>query len=118
MATLTLHQTRTNEPNGTYKVVNEITVANGIPPEIFVLKSTTAEFSHVANVGEIENLPASDTPPTPMYRSSICEKIYPDVASAISFAQGLKNRVEILIQEYTAEAAAFAGSEDTNYPLP
>lgn len=118
MATITLEQTRTNEPGGTYKVVNLLKNAVGIPNELFALKSTSAEFSHVVNVGEIELLPLLDTPPAEFYRVDTVTKEYPNIASAISFAEGLKRRVDILIEEYTAEAAAFPGGEDTDFPLP
>lgn len=118
MATITLEQTRTNELDGTYKIVNLLKNEVGIPPELFALASTTAEFSHVVNVGEIYNLPTTDTPPNSFYRVSTFSKSFDNVASAIEFAEGLKRRVDIIINEYTAEAAAFAGSEDTSYPQP
>ena len=118
MATITLEQTRTNEIDGTYKIHNLLKNESGIPSELFALTSTVAEFSHVVNVGEVSNLPVTDTPPTAFYRVNEFERSFDNVASAISFAEGLKRRVDTLIDEYTAEAAAFAGSEDTSYPQP
>jgi len=118
MATITLHQIRTNEPDGTYKVVNTLSNAVGIPVELFVLDSTTAAFNHVANVGELTNLPITDTSGFSFYRSLTTTKIYQDIAGAIAFAEDLKRRVDLLIEENTAEAVLFPGEEDTNFPLP
>jgi hypothetical protein len=118
MATLTLNQVRTNEPDGTYKVVSTVTNADAIPSEIFALASISGEFSHVCNVGELDIYPTTDTPPTSFFRVNTFEKSFTDVATAVRFAAGLKNRVDLLVNEYTTEAAAFAGSEDTDFPLP
>ena len=118
MATITLEQTRTNEPDGTYKVASTLKNESGIPSELFAMQSTTGEFDHVVTVGEISFLPTTDTPPASFYRVNTFERSFDDVATAISFAEGLKRRVDLLIDEYTAEAAAFAGNEDTDFPLP
>ena len=118
MATLTLTQTRTNEPSGVYRVVNTITNAVGIPPEILVVDNDTVAFNHVANVWELDVLPTTQTVGSSFYRVATHTRDFDDVAAAVSFAGDLKRRVDVLIDEYTIEADAFAGSEDTNYPLP
>lgn len=118
MATITLNQVRTNEVDNTYKVVNTLKNEVDIPKELFALQTTTGAFSHVVNVGEISTLPLVDTVGYSFYRSEVAEKSYPDVAGAIAFAEDLKRRVDILLNEYTPEVAAFEGTEDTNYPLP
>jgi len=118
MATITLSQTRTNEPDGTYKVVNTLHTEVGIPKELFVVKNNGGEFSHVANVFELTTLPILEDPSFSFYRVFTITKIFTDVASAVAFAGGLKRRVDILLTEYTNEAAAFPGTEDTGYPLP
>ncbi len=117
-ATLTLHQARTNEPDGTYKIVNEITASEGIPPEVFVLDKDTGAFNHVANVFEFTTL-TTDPINSPMaYRAAIAEATYSDVSTAIAFAENIKRRIDILLDEYTPEAEAFQGEEATEFPLP
>jgi GTPase SAR1 family protein len=117
MATITLHQTRTNELDGTYKVVNTLLNNVGIPVELFVLDSTTAAFSHVANVFEITELPTEDTIGYPKYRSATTTEIFTNVGEAVVFAGDLKRRIDLLIEEYTTEVDAFPGEEDTDFPL-
>jgi len=118
MATITLSQTRTNEPDGTYKVVNTLNNEVGIPKELFVVKNNGGEFSHVANVFELTTLPILEDPTYSFYRVFTITRIFADVASAVAFAGDLKRRIDILLVEYTDEAAVFPGMEDTDYPLP
>lgn len=117
MATITLHQKRINDISGTYIVENTLLNEVGIPKELFALDSTTGIFNHVVNVAEITELPIVDTPDYDFYRSETINRTFTDVAGAISFAADLKRRVDLLIEEYTAEAALFPGEEDTDFPL-
>ena len=117
-ATLTLHQERTNEPDGTYKIVNTVLDSVGIPPEVFVMDKDTGAFNHVANVFEFTTL-STDPVTSPLaYRDSVAEAVYFDVATAIAFAEDIKRRVDLLIEEYTPEVEAFQGEEDIDFPLP
>lgn len=42
-----------------YRVTNEITAAVGASPSVFVYKTTSQKFDHVATVGELEEWPDS-----------------------------------------------------------
>lgn len=118
MATIVLTQTRTNETDGTYKIVNTLKTNVGIPLELFAMKQNTGEYDHVVNVGEITNLPTTDTIGHAFYRVSTFTKSFTDVASAVAFASELKRRIDLIINEYTTDASAFPGGEDTSFPLP
>ena len=116
MATVTLHQKRTNEPDGTFKVVSTIQESNGIQKEMFVKEKETGAFSHVANVFELA-LPKTDGPTPEMYVEDICEKSFTEVATAIAFVEELKRRVTLLCDEYTEEADSFVGEDETALPV-
>ena len=118
MATIVLSQTRTNETDGTYKIVSTLKTNVGIPLELFAMKPNTGEYDHVVNVGEITNLPTTDTVGFSFYRVATFSKVFTDVASAITFASELKRRIDLIINEYTTEASTFPGEEDTSFPLP
>ena len=117
-ASITLHQRRTNDPEGTYTVENTLSNADGIPAELFVLDSVTGNFNHVANVFELTTLPTSETPDSPFHRALATTVVFDNVDAAIGFAADLKRRVDLLLNEYTEEVDAFPGEEDTNFPLP
>ena len=117
-ASITLHQIRTNDPEGTYTVENTLSNAVGIPTELFVLDNVTGNFNHVANVFELTSLPVTETVGFSFYRSLTTTKSFTNVDTAIGFAEDLKRRVDLLVAEYTEEVDAFPGEEDTNFPLP
>ena len=55
-----LKQTKSLDESGgstVYKVLNQITYSLGIPSEVFVFDRETQEFSNVASVWQLQNLP-------------------------------------------------------------
>lgn len=117
MASIVLTQTRTNEANGTYKVVNLLKTNVGIPLELFAVKQNTGAYDHVVNVGEITTLPTTDTAGYSFYRVSTTTTTFNDVATAAKFGSEVKRRLDVLLKEYTADASGFPGTEDTSFPL-
>lgn len=117
MATVTLHQVRTNEGPAGYKIVSTVTAATGMDKEIFVFNSASDEFDHVAVPLDFY-WPITKDILKAYYRKDSCEKSFMDVNLALDFVAMIKNRVNVLTTQMTAEAATFPGDDTTNYPLP
>jgi hypothetical protein len=56
---LSLHQVTSVTDGPAYKVLNEITAAQGISPAVFVYKAATQKFSHVATLRDMSLWPDS-----------------------------------------------------------
>jgi hypothetical protein len=121
MATVSLFQQRSAPGPGGYQILNEITAHTGIPAELFVYDTITQVFNHVATMDDFGfpvGVSAAQAAGALYYRSSSATATYPDVATAIEFAQMVKQRVNALLNVFDSAAAGFAGSETTAFPLP
>lgn len=113
---LELRQTNTIEPGPIYKVLNEITDAEDIAPEVFVFVTDTQEFSHVASVWDIMNLPvghaAAVAAGSDNYRKDTAAVGYPSVDTAIRFVEYIQVRIQALLDAYKTATEDFEGITD------
>ncbi len=118
-ARLDLRQTNTVELGPVYKVKNEIIYASGIPSEVFVFETETQEFSNVASVWEVMNLPvgyaAAHAAGAERYRTSVAEVGYPSVDAAAYFAAHVQSRVEGLLDTFVTYTGGFEGVTTHSY---
>jgi hypothetical protein len=113
---LDLRQTNTIEPGPIYKVLNEITYAEDIAAEVFVFDTDTQEFSHVASVWDVMNLPvghaAAVAAGSDQYRKDTAEVGYDSVTTAIKFAAYIQTRIQALLDAYKSATEDFEGVTD------
>ena len=113
---LDLRQTNTLEPGPVYKVLNEITYAEDIASEVFVFTTVDQEFSHVASVWDLMNLPvghaAAVIAGTDRYRKDTAEVGYASVDTAIKFAEYIRVRIQALLNAYKSATEDFEGITD------
>lgn len=108
-----LKQTSTVEEGPVYRVVNEVTYAEGIPREIFVMDVTTDLFSHVATVWDLQVYPNTKDlallDGVGYYRVSSCVKDFEDLQTGTTFKTYTKSRVEWLVSTYDDANNVFEG---------
>jgi len=107
-------------PEGSiYKTLNEIIYAQGIPAEVFVFARETQEFSNVASVWQVQNLPvgydAATEAGSNYYRKSTAEVGYPSVETAVAFAAHVRSRVDGLLNEFVTSGEQFVGTNTYSY---
>ncbi len=116
---LDLRQTNTVAPGPIYKVKNEIVYALGIPSEVFVFETETQEFSNVASVWEVMNLPvgyaAAFAVGAERYRTDVAEVGYSSVDTAVAFAAHVQSRVDGLLNTFETYTDGFEGSNTYSY---
>lgn len=116
---LDLKQTRTVDEGPAYKVKNEITYASGIPSQVFVFETETQEFSNVASVWEVMNLPvgydAAYAAGSERYRMSVAEVGYDSIDTAELFAAHVQSRVDGLLKTFVDYTDEFAGVSTYSY---
>lgn len=116
MPSLSLTQTRTNEPTG-FKIHNQVNSAVDMPVELFVFKSADGLFSHVATLTDFQYPPALDVD-IEYYRQDSCEKTFDNVETAVDFAAHVRYRLEKLTEYYTEDFADFVGADTYDIPPP
>jgi hypothetical protein len=109
-------------PDGSvYVTKNEITYALNIPREVFVFTTEAQEFSNVASVWQLQNLPVGQTNALEVnsdyYRLDTAEVGYPSVDTAIAFAAHVQARVDGLLREYVKSGEQFEGTTDHTYTV-
>lgn len=116
---LDLKQTKTVDEGPVYKVKNEITYASGIPSQVFVFETETQEFSNVASVWEVMNLPvgydAAYAAGSERYRMSVAEVGYESIETAALFAAHVQSRVDGLLETFVAFTDGFEGVTTHSY---
>ena len=116
-ATVSLLQERTNLVNG-YRVHSKLTAATGISPQLFVFRASDQIFDHVSTLFDLSYPTAIDAPNFDFYRQDECTRDFPDVTTALEFANYVKFRVQEILAAYTPDFVAFAGAETTPYQSP
>lgn len=115
-ARIDLKQTSTIEEGPVYRVVNEVTYAENIPREVFVMNAETQLFSHVATVWDFQAYP--DTRDQALldsvgyYRADSCTKDFDTLQTATSFKSYTKGRVEWVVADYDEANNVFEGVDD------
>ena len=117
MPSVNLTQTRTNEPNGTFKIHNKINSAVDMPVELFVFEFTDSLFNHVATLTDFQ-YPNTPTMGLDWYRQDECEKSFDNVEQAVEFASHVRNRLLALTEYYTEDFANFVGVDTYDIPTP
>ena len=106
-------QTKTTEPGPVYRVVNVITDVTDIPPELFVIATTTDTFSHVATVWDLQNYPTTKVAAVanndPYYLSDTGTREYARLQDGMDFAAVVVSRLEWLARDYTKAIDEFQG---------
>ena len=120
MATVSLFQQRSALGPGGYQITNNITASNGIPAELFVYTTADGLFNHVASMDDFQypvTRVTAQNAGAAFYRLAAATAIYPDVATALDFANLIKKRVNSLLLVFDDTTLTFVGSETTNLPL-
>jgi hypothetical protein len=108
-----LKQTKTIEEGPVYRVLNQVTYAQNIPPQIFVINMETDVFEHVATVWDLQNYPFTRQEAIdnliPYYLASECVKDYTDIQTALEFTAHVYARVEWLLRDYEEANDVFEG---------
>jgi len=111
---LTHTQTRTTA-GGFYRVADTVTSATGIPSQVFVFRTTDQEFSRVAAVDDLLELPdtleAAVAEGCAYYRTAAMSRDYESMATAADFAAALKRDLKYLVIEYNKAVTLFLGTD-------
>lgn len=112
MASITLQVSMSGpaENAGTCRVMYQVTNADGVPPEIFVLKRNAPAYKgatpiisweHVAYVDELTDVPTTITNPDTagLIRRSIAIVDYTSIDKAETAIQSIRNQVQRLMNE-------------------
>jgi len=111
-----VHQSRTVDEGPVFKVDTKVTYASGIAREIFVFKTDTQDFSHVATVYDMETYPADyDTAvgdAVDYYRKDQAIVGYSSEQTAVDAADYTLSRIDSLARQYNTFKTEFEGSLD------
>lgn len=115
---VTLKETRSVEAGPLYRVKNEITATVHIDAHVFVFATETEEFSHVANVYDMEKvthttLAEAQSAGADFYRLDTVTKDWESLDTAAEFAAYNKLRLQFLVSEYEVYTTSFAGVTTT-----
>lgn len=117
MTSVILLQTRSIIETG-YKVECSITSSSGIVTTLFVKRESTYEFDHVATLNDLLVLPNTPDPRAGYFLDDACEVTFVDVSAAQGFADGVKARIDNLLDLYDVAANDFIGAESTIISTP
>jgi len=113
---ITLRQTRTVISEEVFRVQTEVLTATEIIPQVFVLRTSDDEFQHVALVDELVSLPQSKQAALDaleeQYLSDTATVDYLEVATAVSAATHVRDRVQHLVTMYEEYTETFEGTDD------
>lgn len=118
---LTLEQTTRIEPdddgNDTYIVENTVVASQNISMSIFVYKTSTSEYHHMATQTDLVNYPETQAEALASnleyYRQPMANRTYTDVYLAKDFASVVAQRANGLVQDVARTVANFATGTQT-----
>jgi len=112
---VTLQQDR-ETVNNKYKVTNTITTSSGMEKEIFVKLTESLYYDHVATVSDMKSLGTDpDAVGAGYFRDLEFYIEFDDVSVADTHADGIKERLQTLVDDYNAAVNDFEGSEETTF---
>jgi hypothetical protein len=117
MVSIDFIQTR-SVVNSNYRVNNSITTSSGIASEVFVKSESTYEFDRVATLQDMLDLPTTPSQNVGYYRDSSVLRDFKNVSSANVFSSHIKERLDLLVEEYETAINSFVGSESTIIKYP
>lgn len=87
-----------------YGVRFTITRAVGIPPELFVYRTETQEYSYVASPRDLIDLPvgysSAQAQFSTFYRSDTVTRVFPSKRRAIAFDRGIRTRIDEAVLDW------------------
>ena len=109
---LTLNQVR-ESVNNKYKVTSTITTSSGVEKEVFIKRTGSLYYDRVATVDDMLNLDTDSSSTNGYFRDYEFDVEYNDVTTADNLADGVKERLGLLVDAYDVVVNAFVGSDDT-----
>lgn len=113
----TLHQVSTIEAGPLYKVKNEVTASTGASPNVFVYKTATQAYSHIAMVADMEQYP--DTYDSALqdgamfYRLPSVTREWETTLLASGDIDVTKNRLQLLANDMNRLQGSFIADDTT-----
>jgi hypothetical protein len=115
MASVTLRQVKTANPDGTYTLASSIiATAGGIPAEIFTFSTQTNLFSHISTIYDLITWGTTAGSTDPYYRVSSVTLNFSNPVEAEQTASDQITIINTLVKDYNLGAANFTGTVDTN----
>ena len=115
---ITLLETRSVEAGVLYRVKQEITASVDISASVFVFRTDTRLFSHVATVYDMEKLESTSIEEAEeagdeFYRLDEVTKDWESLDTSLEFSSYNKLRLNSLVDEYEVYTNTFAGTTTT-----
>ncbi len=119
MALITLHQSTTFLTDPVlYRVKNEVTVASGISPAVFVFRTSDETFSHYAAVADLIQLPTDADSAIAdglgFYRQAEVTRDWDTVDEMNCDLADSKARIQLLVKEWAATNSGAAIDQTIN----
>jgi hypothetical protein len=110
MVSVYLIETRSVDTNNQYKVECSISTSSGISSYVFVKREYTYEFDRIATVQDMMSLPETPDPSYGYYRDIEFTRTFEDVSEAQYFSDGIKQRLDTLVEDYETVVGEFIGT--------
>ena len=107
VVTYHLHQVTSVLAGPLYRVLQEITAATNSEKEVYVYKTSTAEFSHIATIKDMRTWPKTraeaQAADLSYYRQSLVQRDWPTVRLMVADVNQGVTRVQLLASALTDE---------------
>ena len=114
MATITLRQVKTVNPDDTYTLASSIIgTTGGIPAELFTFTTATNTFDHISTIYDLVTWGTVSGSQDAYYRVSSVTLTFTNPAEAHQTAADQITILNALVKEYNDNAATFTGTVDT-----
>lgn len=120
MASITLQQSRfmlaASDGTSIFRITNLITATEGPPLALFVYDVPADTFSHVASASDIASYPEEINADYAFYRRPDALQDFTTIASAVEFADAVREQLQALALTYTQLETDFVGQHEYLFP--
>lgn len=115
MISIDISQIQSVETGPKYRSDTTVTASTGIAQELFVFQTADDEFTHVASVWDVDNIPATKATAISLgsdyYRENQVVRDFLGVEDATEFSNYARARLQLVVNEYDLVSAGFEGTE-------